>query len=95
MTNAQPSALAATVSAGVTQDNTYAAIGQPFIQHFGSDDDSLQFGFGIAQAQITRDTVYDVATFEAPYTDNGYNLPSQTSSYKDSVYTVNGGIHYL
>ena len=48
---------------------------------------------GMAQAQWTRDTVYNVITYNTDYTENGFNLHDQTESHKDSVYLVNGGIY--
>lgn len=92
--SAQPSTMKATVSAGGIQSHIYVAVGQPFFQQVGSDDGNVEFDFGVAQAQLTRDTVYDVATFEATYTDNGFDLPAQSSSHRDSVYIVNGGVHH-
>ena len=32
-------------------------------------------------------------TYNTPYTENGFNLPAQTETHKDSVYLVNGGIY--
>ena len=46
-----------------------------------------------AQAQWTRDTVYDVITYNTDYTENGFNLHDQTESHKDRVYLVNGDIY--
>ena len=81
----------ATVSAGGNAEHFYAAVGQPFFQQnvLGNYELSL----GVAQAQWTRDTVYDVITYNTPYTDNGFNMPAQTTTHKDSTYLVNGGIY--
>ena len=89
--NAQQQTMHATVSGGVTQNNVYAAVGQPFFQQLGSENGNLEFAYGIAQAQLVKDTVYDVVTYNEPYTGNSLNLPAQTQSYITSVYLVNGG----
>ena len=91
--NAQPQTMQATVSGGATQNNVYAAVGQPFFQQLGSEDGNLEFAYGIAQAQLVKDTVYDVVTYNKPYTGNSIYLPAQTQSLITSVYLVNGGIY--
>lgn len=95
ITYAQNTSVHAYVSAGTTQNNVYAAIGQPFFQQLSSPDGSLEFSFGVAQAQLTKDTVYDVVTYNEPYTANNLNLPQQTQSNVSTNYIVNGGqYHY-
>jgi uncharacterized protein (TIGR02145 family) len=92
--NAQPQTVRTTSSAGATSANGHLAvvIGQPFFTQFTTAGD-YDFSLGVAQAQWTRDTVYDVITYNTPYTENYFNLPAQTESHKDSVYVVNGGIY--
>ena len=90
--NAQPQTVQATVSAGASNEHLYVAIGQPFFQQLAIED-NFELSMGVAQAQWTRDTVYDVITYNTPYTENYFNLPAQTESHKDSVYVVNGGIY--
>ena len=91
--NAQPQTVRTTSSAGATSENGRLAvvIGQPFFTQFTAGD--YDFSLGVAQAQWTRDTVYDVITYNTPYTENYFNLPAQTESHKDIVYAVNGGIY--
>jgi len=81
----------ATVSAGASNEHLYVAIGQPFFTQAPLDE--YELSMGVAQAQRTRDTVYDVITYNTPYTQNGFDLGPQTTSHKDSVYLVNGGIY--
>lgn len=89
---AQPQTMTATVSAGVTQNNIYAVAGQPFAEILTIN--GYEFTMGLAQAQLTKDTVYDVATYGEPYTSNGFSLPAQNTSHVDQVYLVNGGVHH-
>lgn len=91
--NAQSQIMCTTSSAGATSENGRLAvvIGQPFFTQFTAGD--YDFSLGLAQAQWTRDTVYDVITYNTPYNENYFNLPAQTQSHKDSVYVVNGGIY--
>lgn len=91
--NAQPQTVHTTSSAGATSENgrLSVVIGQPFFTQFPAGD--YDFSLGVAQAQWTRDTVYDVITYNTPYTENQFNLPAQTQSHVDSVYAVNGGIY--
>ena len=58
--NAQPQTVRSTTSAGGTSENgrLFAVIGQPFFTQFSAGD--YDFSLGVAQAQWTRDTVYDV-----------------------------------
>ena len=56
-------------------------------------ESDYELSMGVAQAQWVRDTVYDVITYNTPYTANGFDLPAQDSSHVDSVYLVNGGIY--
>lgn len=92
--NAQPRTVRTTSSAGATSENgrLSVVIGQPFFTQFAAGDD-YNLSLGVSQAQWTRDTVYDVITYNTPYTENGFNLPAQTETHKDSVYLVNGGIY--
>lgn len=83
----------ATVSAGGNAEHFYAAIGQPFFQQIRPAESDYELSMGVAQAQWVRDTVYDVITYNTPYTSNGFNLEPQTESLKDSVYLINGGIY--
>ncbi len=87
-----PQTVQATVSAGGNADHFYVAVGQPFFQHPPLDE--YEFSMGVAEAQWVRDTVYDVITYNTPYIENGFNLPAQETSLKDSVYLVNGGIYH-
>lgn len=91
--NAQPQTVRTTSSAGATSENgrLSVVIGQPFFTQFSAGD--YDFSLGVAQAQWTRDTVFDVITYNTPYTANSFNLPAQDSSHVDSVYLVNGGIY--
>ena len=89
--NAQSQSVQATVSAGASSEHLYVAVGQPFFTQDILGD--YELSLGVAEAQWVRDTVYDVITYSTPYTDNGFNLNEQTSSHKDSVYIVNGGIY--
>jgi len=94
--NAQPQpvqTVQATVSAGGNAEHFYAAIGQPFFQQIRPAESDYELSMGVAQAQWVRDTVYDVITYNTPYTSNGFNLEPQTESLKDSVYLINGGIY--
>lgn len=94
--NAQPQTVQtvqATVSAGGNAEHFYAAIGQPFFQQIRPAESDYELSMGVAQAQWVRDTVYDVITYNTPYTANGFDLPAQDSSHVDSVYLVNGGIY--
>ena len=84
----------ATVSAGGNADHFYAAVGQPFFQQIRPAESDYELSMGVAQAQWVRDTVYDVITYNTPYTSNGFDLPAQDSSHVDSVYLVNGGIYH-
>ena len=90
--SAQTQTMKATVSAGTTQGNIYAVVGQPVANIFTISDN--EFSVGLAQAQLTKDTVYDVVTYDEPYTNNGFSLPAQTNSHIDQVYLVNGGVHH-
>lgn len=81
----------ATVSAGGNADHFYVAVGQPFFQQATLGD--YEFSMGLAEAQWVRDTVYDVITYNTPYTKNGFDLDVPIESHKDSVYLVNGGIY--
>ena len=90
--NAQPQTVQATVSAGASSEHLYVAVGQPFFQQLAIGD-NFELSMGVAQAQWTRDTVYDVITYNTPYTENYFSLPAQRESRKDSVYVVNGGIY--
>ena len=92
--NAQPQTVRTTSAAGATSENgrLSVVIGQPFFTQFAAGDD-YNLSLGVSQAQWTRDTVYDVITYNTPYTENGFNLPAQTETHKDSVYLVNGGIY--
>lgn len=91
--SAQPQTVRAVVSAGETQGNVYAAVGQPFYQQIAGN--GYEFAYSVAQAQLTRDTVRDVVTYNEPYAKHGFDLPAQSQSHVDSVYLVNGGpYHY-
>lgn len=87
---AQTQPLQATVSGGVTQNNIYAVAGQPTAAIV--DMGNYEFTSGMAQAQLVKDTVYDVVTYNDLYTANGFDLPAQSLSHKESRYIVNGGI---
>ena len=91
--SAQAQNMQATVSAGGNADHFYAAVGQPFFQQIRPAESDYELSMGVAQAQWVRDTVYDVITYNTPYTANGFDLPAQDSSHVDSVYLVNGGIY--
>ena len=91
--SAQAQNMQATVSAGGNADHFYAAVGQPFFQQIRPAESDYELSMGVAQAQWVRDTVYDVITYNTPYTSNGFDLPAQDSSHVDSVYLVNGGIY--
>ena len=93
--NAQTQTVRTTSSAGATSENGRLAvvIGQPFFTQFTTPAGDYNFSLGVAQAQWTRDTVYDVITYNTPYTANSFNLPAQDSSHVDSIYLVNGGIY--
>ena len=89
--SAQAQTVQATVSAGGNADHFYVAVGQPFFQQDTLDE--YEFSMGVAQALWVRDTVYDVITYNTPYTSNGFDLSVPIESHKDSVYLVNGGIY--
>ena len=89
--SAQPQTVQATVVSGASSEHLYVAIGQPFFTQ--ETLGNYELSMGMAQAQWTRDTVYDVITYNTDYTENGFNLHDQTESHKDSVYLVNGGIY--
>jgi len=92
--SAQPQtvqAVQATVSPGGNADHFYAAVGQPFFQQKSLG--GYELSMGVAQAQWVRDTVYDVITYNTPYTKNGFDLSVPIESHKDSVYLINGGIY--
>ena len=88
--NAQPATMCAFTSGGATNDNSYGVIGQPFAT-IATMDNGYEMSVGVAQMQLVYDTVYAVINHNAEYTDNGFNLPQQTMSHKDSLYLVNGG----
>lgn len=90
---AQTKTVQATVSGGATSGDgrLSAFIGQPFFGQLSRGNH--EFSFGVAQAQLVRDTVYEVLTYNEPYTENLFSLPAQTVAHKDSVYVVNGGIY--
>ena len=83
--------LQTTVTASANGEHVYVAIGQPFFQQLVVGE--YELSMGIAQAQWTRDTVYDVITYNTPYMANQFTLPAQTDSHVDSTYLVNGGIY--
>ena len=89
--SAQPQTVQATVVSGASSEHLYVAIGQPFFTQ--ETLGNYELSMGMAQAQWTRDTVYDVITYNTDYTENGFNLHDQTESHKDSVYLVNGDIY--
>ena len=93
--SAQAQNMQATVTAGGNSGNgrIYVAVGQPFFQQIRPAESDYELSMGVAQAQWVRDTVYDVITYNTPYTANGFDLPAQDSSHVDSVYLVNGGIY--
>ena len=81
----------ATLAGAADGEHLCVSVGQPF---FTQDTmGNYEFSLGVAQAQWVRDTVYDVITYNTPYTNNGFNLPAQTTTHKDSAYLVNGGIY--
>ena len=86
--NAQPMTMRAFTAGGADEGNSFGVFGQPFasMEVYGN----YELTEGVAQMQLERDTVYAVINYEAEYTDNGFDLPSQTKSHKDSVYKVNG-----
>lgn len=80
-----------TLAGAADGEHLCVSVGQPF---FTQDTmGNYEFSLGVAQAQWVRDTVYDVITYNTPYTNNGFNLPAQTTTHKDSAYLVNGGIY--
>ena len=89
--NAQTQTVQATLAGGADNEHLCVSVGQPFFQQRNLGD--YEFSMGVAQAQWTRDTVYDVITYNTPYTENGFDLPAQTTTHKDSTYLVNGGIY--
>jgi len=77
---------------GATDGFSYAVIGQPF-GTIVANDNGYELSEGVAQMQLEYDTVYAVINYDADYTENGFNLPSQKVSHEDSLYLVNGGIY--
>lgn len=86
-----PKTMQAIMAAGADSEHLCVSIGQPFFEQKQLGD--YEFSMGVAQAQVVNDTVYDVITYNTPYTQNDFNLPAQTGTHKDSVYIVNGGIY--
>ena len=87
--NAQPETMRGFTAGGNTMDNSYGTFGQPFATIDVNNNHELSEG--VAQMQVVYDTVYAVINYGDTYTDNGFNLPAQTKSHKDSIYLVNGG----
>ena len=64
------------VSAGGTQDNVYAAIGQPFYKQITTGN--YEFSYGVAQAQlVTRDTVAETCINEPFHYEPCFDIPAE------------------
>ena len=63
------------VSAGGTQNNVYAAIGQPFYKQIKTGN--YELSYGVAQAQlVTRDTVAETCLNEPFHNDLCFDIPA-------------------
>ena len=71
---AQPMTVRATVSAGATVNNVYAAFGQPFYQQIAGGD--VELAYGVAQAQLDIVEVADETCENVAYADNGFDIPT-------------------
>jgi len=70
----QPMTVRATVSAGSTVNNVYAAIGQPFYQQIASG--GVEVAYSVAQAQLNVVEVADETCENVPYAGNGFDIPT-------------------
>jgi uncharacterized protein (TIGR02145 family) len=71
---AQPMTVRATVSAGSTVNNVYAAFGQPFYQQILTG--GMELAYGVAQAQLDVVEVADETCENVAYSDNGFDIPT-------------------
>jgi len=90
----QPMTVRATVSAGSTVNNVYAAIGQPFYQQIASG--GVEVAYSVAQAQLNVVEVADETCENVPYADNGFDIPTSeltvgTTNYE--LYTNNAPLY--
>jgi uncharacterized protein (TIGR02145 family) len=72
--NAQPMTVRATVSAGSTVNNVYAAIGQPFYEQIAGS--GVELAYSVAQAQLDVVNVADETCENVAYTGNGFDIPT-------------------
>ena len=69
----QPETVHAVVSAGVTENNVYTAIGQPFYSQ--ENNGSYEVAHSVAQAQLMREEIEDETCENVAYTDHGFDIP--------------------
>ena len=69
----QPQTVHAVVSGGVTQNNVYTAIGQPFYSQ--ENNGNYEVAHSVAQAQLIREEIEDETCENVGYTDHGFNIP--------------------
>ena len=72
--NAQPMTVRATVSAGATVNNVYAAIGQPFYEQIAGS--GMELAYSVAQAQLDVVNVADETCENVAYAGNGFDIPT-------------------
>ena len=79
-----PETVWAVVAAGSTQNNIYAAIGQPFYQQIASD--RIELAYSVAQAQLMKEDITAETCDNVPYTENNFNIPVEELSEGVSQY---------
>lgn len=79
-----PETVWAVVAAGSTQNNIYAAIGQPFYEQIVSGD--YELAYSVAQAQLMTEKISAATCDNTPYTENNFNIPVDELSVGVSQY---------
>ena len=82
----QPQTVRATVSAGATVNNVYAAFGQPFYQQISTS--GVELSYGVSQAQLDILEVTDETCENVAYTDNGFDIPTSVLTVGSTDYEL-------
>lgn len=80
----QPKTVHAVVSGGVTQNNVYTAIGQPFYSQ--NSNGNYEVAHSVAQAQLMKEEITDETCENEAYTDHEFDIPVSELTVGTSEY---------